>query len=49
MDYIGYANETSNTMIVELRTHPVVLNAEKREIHSFFMAPWSNSPDMTLK
>ena len=27
MDYIGYANETAHTMIAELRTHPVVLNA----------------------
>ena len=36
-------------MIAELRNHPVVLNTEKREIRSFFMAPWSDSPDMTLK
>ena len=49
MDYIGYANEISHTMIAELRTHPVVLNAKKQEIRSFFMAPWSDSPDMTLK
>ena len=49
MDYIGYANETAHTMIAELRTHPVVINADKREISSFFMAPWSDSPDMTLK
>ena len=49
MDYIGYANETAHTMIAELRTHPVVLNAKKQEIRSFFMAPWSDSPDKTLK
>ena len=49
MDYIGYANKTAHTMIVELRTHTVVLNVAKREICSFFMAPWSDSPDMTLK
>ena len=36
-------------MIAELMTHLVVLNAEKREIRSFFMAPWSDSPNMTLK
>ena len=30
MDYIGYANETAYTMITELRTHLVVLNAENR-------------------
>ena len=30
MDYIGYANETAHTMIAELMTHSVVLNAEKR-------------------
>ena len=49
MDYIGYANKTAHTMITELRTHDVILNAEKWEIRSFFMAPWSDSPDMTLK
>ena len=49
MDYIGYANKTSHMMIAKLRTHPVVLNAKKREIRSFFMATWSYSPDMTLK
>ena len=27
MDYIGYANETAHTMIAEMMTHPVVLNA----------------------
>ena len=27
MDYIGYANETAHTMIAELMTHPVALNA----------------------
>ena len=40
MDYIGYANKTAHTMIAEMRTHPVVINADKREIRSFFMAPW---------
>ena len=30
-------------------TRPVVLNAEKQEIRSVFMAPWSDSPNMTLK
>ena len=49
INYIGYANKTAHTMIKELQTHPVVLNSEKREIRSFFMAPWSDSPDMTLK
>ena len=49
MDYIGYANENAHTMIAELQTHPVVLNTEKQEIRSFFMAPWSDSPDMNLK
>ena len=49
MDYIRYANETAHPMIAELRTHPVVLNAEKRKIRSFFMAPWSDSSDMTLE
>ena len=48
MDYIGYANETAHTMIAELRTHPVVLNTKKQEIRSFFMALWSDYPDMTL-
>ena len=49
MDYIGYANETAHTMIAELMTQPVVLNARKREIRAFLMAPWSDSPNMTLK
>ena len=49
MDYIGYANEAAHTMIAELMMHPVVLNTEKREIFAFFMAPWSDSPNMTLK
>ena len=48
MDYIGYANETALMMITELMTHPVFLNAEKQEICSFFMAPLSNFPNMTL-
>ena len=30
MDYIGYANKTDHTMIVELMTHLFVINAEKR-------------------
>ena len=30
-------------------SHPVVLNAEKQEIRSLFMALWSDSPNMTLK
>ena len=49
MDYIGYANKTARTMIAELMTRPVVLNVEKQEIRSFFMAPWSDSPNTTLK
>ena len=49
MDYIGYANETVHTMIAELMTHLVVLNSEKQEIRAFFMALWSDSPNMTLK
>ena len=49
MDYIEYFNETAHTMIAELRTHPVVLNAEKREIRSSFTVLWSDSSDMTLK
>ena len=49
MDYIGYSNKTAHRMIAELGTHPVVLNAEKGEICSFFMAPLTNSLDMTLK
>ena len=49
MDCIGYANKIAHIMIVEVRNHPVILHAEKREICSFFVAPWSDSPDMTLK
>ena len=49
MDYIGYVNETAHKIITELSTHPVVLNTEKQEIRSFFMSPWSDSPDMTMK
>ena len=49
MDYIGYANETAHRMIAEIMMHPVVLNAGKREIRPFFMALWSDSPNMTLK
>ena len=49
MDYVGYANKISHIMIAELRNHPIILNAEKREICSFFVAPWSDSPDMILK
>ena len=49
MDCIGYANKTVHTMITELLTHPVVLNAEKRGICSFFMSLWSDSLDMPLK
>ena len=49
MEYIGYANETAHMMIAKLRTDPVILNAEKQEICSFFMALWSDSPNMTLK
>ena len=39
MDCIGYANKISHIMIAELRNHPIILNAEKREIRSFFVAP----------
>ena len=29
MDYIGFAKETTQTMLAHLRTQPVVLNEEK--------------------
>ena len=49
MGYIKYANKTAHKMIAELMTHPVVLDVEKQEICAFFIAPWSDSPNTTLK
>ena len=49
MDYIGFAEETTQTMLAHLRTQPVVLNKEKRVLHRDFFRPWSDSPNMNLQ
>ena len=48
MDYIGFAEETTQTMLAHLRTQPVVLNEEKRVLRRDFFRPWSDSPNMNL-
>ena len=49
MDYIGFAKETTLTMLAHLRTQPVVLNEEKRVLHWDLFRPWSYAPNMTLQ
>ena len=36
MDYVGFAEETTQTMLAHLRTQPVVLNEEKRVLRRNF-------------
>ena len=49
MDYVGFAKETTQTMLAHLRTQPVVLNEEKRVLRRDFFRPSSNSPNMNLQ
>ena len=49
MDYVGFAEETTQTMLAHLRTQPVVLNEEKRVLRRDFFRPWSDSPNMNLQ
>ena len=49
MDYIGLAEETTQTMLAHLRTQPVVFNKEKRVLRRYFFRPWSDSPNMNLQ
>ena len=49
MDYVGFAEETTLTMLAHLRTQPVVLNEEKRVLRWDFFRPWSDAPNMTLQ
>ena len=46
MDYVGFAKETTLTMLAHLRTQPVVLNEEKRVLCRDFFRPWSDSPNV---
>ena len=46
MEYVGFAKETTETMLVHLHTQPVVLNEEKRVTRSAFFCPWSDSPNI---
>ena len=48
MDYIGFTEKTTQSILVFLRTQPVVLNKEKWQTHSNFYLSWSDSPTMTL-
>ena len=49
MDYVGFAEETTQMMLAHLRTQPVVLNKEKRVIRRDFFRPWSDYPNMNLQ
>ena len=49
MDYVGFAEETTLTMLAHLHTQPVVLNEEKRVLRRDFFCPWSDAPNMTLQ
>ena len=49
MDYVGFAKETTQTMLAHLRTQPVVINEEKRLIHRYFFRLWSDSPNVNLQ
>ena len=44
MEYVGFAKETTQTMLAHLRTQPVVLDKEKRVLRRDFFRPWSDSP-----
>ena len=49
MDYVGFAEETTQTMLAHLCTQPVVLNEEKQVLRRDFFRPWSDSPNMNLQ
>ena len=49
MDYVGFAEETTQTMLAHLRTQPVILNEENRVLRRDFFRPWSDAPNMNLQ
>ena len=49
MDYVGFAEETTQSMLAHLCTQPVVLSEEKRVIRRDFFRPWSDSLNMNLQ
>ena len=49
MDYVGFAEETTQTILAHLCTQPVVLNEEKRVLRRYFFRPWSDSPNINLQ
>ena len=49
MKYVGFAKETTQTILAQLRTQPVVLNEEKRVLCREFFRPWSDSPNTNLQ
>ena len=49
MDYVGFAEENTQTMLAHLRTQPAVLNEEKRVLRRGFYRPWSDAPNMNLQ
>ena len=49
MDYIGFAEDRTQTMLEHLRTQPIVLNEDKRVLRRDFFCPWSDSPNMNLQ
>ena len=49
MDYVVFAEETTQMMLAHLPTQPVVLNEEKRVLRRDFSRLWSDSPNMNLQ
>ena len=49
MDYVGFAEDTTQMMLAHLSTQPVVLNKEKRVLRRYFFRSWSDSPNMNLQ
>ena len=49
MDYVGFAEDTTQTMLAHLRTQPIFLNEDKQVLRRDFFRPWSDSPNMNLQ
>ena len=49
MDYLGFAEETTQTTLAQLHTQPVVLKEEKRVLRQDFFQLWSDAPNMNLQ
>ena len=44
-EYVGYANQTINTMFTQIYTWYVITTKDNLDIKALFLAPWSDTPE----